>query len=171
MQGALGRRVNGRPFILPLLDPASANEAELRAAMQEVLRLICERANGATFNSGGGFISVLPARTKPLASGFVWRPAEMARFIDAAKAGKGRQFEFAPMTTFPTYRAFMLDAWTLLNATGPLACTKLTAHTFQFKKNELNPLCRPWRGDTVLREFFNLFGGWSPQPRPRPPQP
>ena len=34
-----------------------ATEEELRAAMLETLRVICERAHGATFNGGGGFIS------------------------------------------------------------------------------------------------------------------
>lgn len=136
--------------------------------MHEVLRLICERADGATFNAGGGFISVHPARSTLLGSGFVWRPAELALFLAAAKVGKGRSYALKAMPTFPNYKALLLKAWTLLNAPGTLACTKLTAHTFQWKKNALNPLCPPWRGDIVLKDFLDHFGGWSPQPRPCP---
>ena len=39
MQGALGRRINGRPLTLPLLSPETASEDELRAAMIETLPL------------------------------------------------------------------------------------------------------------------------------------
>lgn len=131
MQGALGRRVNGRPFVLPLLSPESASEPEITAAMKEVLRVICERADGATFNAGGGFISVHPARETPLASGFIWRPEELANFIAAAKSGRANSFEFEQMLSYPTYRELNLRAWSLVNAGGPLSCTKLTAHTFQ----------------------------------------
>jgi len=131
MNGALGRRVNGRPFMLPLLAPESASAEELSAAMDEVLRVICERADGATFNAGGGFISVHPARETPLASGFVWRPAELSNFVSAAKCGKAHTFEFELMESFPAYRELILRSWSLLHASGALACTKLTAHTFQ----------------------------------------
>ena len=167
MQGALGRRISGQPFTLPLLDPQSASEEELTAAMKEVLRVICERANGATFKAGGGCISAFPARAN-IAIDFEWRPSELASFLEAAKKGQAKEYDLKDMPTFPSYRELLLRAWNLLNATGPLACTKLTAHTFQFKKNPVNPLCAPVRGPQAFRDFLNLFGGWTPQPRPAP---
>jgi len=172
MQSAVGRRINGRPFQLPLLDPASATTEEMRAAMIEINRQICERADGATFNAGGNFVSASPAGSTSLASGFVWRPAELTRFLETARAGKANTFELEDMPSFFSYRELLLRSWKLLNATGVLACTKLTAHTFQFRKNALNPLCSPCRDvDSAFMDFLGLFGGWLPQPKPRPQTP
>ena len=169
MQGGLTRRLNGEPFVMPLLDPGSATEEEITSAMLDLNELVCERVDGATFNGGGGFISVFPAGKQLLSSGFKWRPVELARFLEAAKKGKAASFVFEDMPTFSTYPKLLVRAWQLLNATGQLACTKLTAHTFQWRKNPLNPLCPPPRGtDTVIEDFLDLFGGWTPQPKPAP---
>ena len=146
MEGGLGRRLNGQPFVLPLLDPNSATEEEMTNAMRDLNELGCERVDGATFNGGGWFISVFPAGNKSLSSGFRWRPVELARFLEEAKKGKAGSFDFEDMPTFSTYPKLVVRAWQLLNATGQLSCTKLTAHTFQWKKNPLNPLCPPARG-------------------------
>ena len=167
IQSVVGRAVNARPFSLPLLSPENASPEELTAAAHEVMRLVCERADGSTCKAGGGCLTVKPARSQLLRSGFVWRLAELARFLEAAKSGKANSFEFEPIVGFPAYKALVLRAWLTLNAIGPLACTKCTAHTFQFKKNPLNPVCLPPRDTSgAFFQFLDLFGGWLPQPIP-----
>ena len=101
-----------------------------RAAMEGVRTAICERANGAGF--GGSFIAVHPARSTLLRSGFVWRPAELAAFVDAARKGQAQTFvatTLKHMDGFASYGALLIRAWTCCNVTGSLACTKATAHS------------------------------------------
>ena len=145
----------------------NASPDDLNEAAVEVLRLVCERADGSTFKAGGGFISVKPARSQLLRSGFVWRPPELARFLEAAKAGRARFFEFESMPSYPAYADTVRRAWLLLNAVPTFACTRTTAHTFQYRKNPLNPLCAPPRDPSgSFFKLLDLFGGWLPQPVP-----
>ena len=164
VQGGLARRINGRAFTLPALAPDGASAALKRAAMEGVRTAICERANGAGF--GGSFIAVHPARSTLLRSGFVWRPAELAAFVDAARKGQAQTFvatTLKHMDGFASYGALLIRAWTCCNVTGSLACTKATAHSWQYRKNASNLQCMPWRGPTAFRDLLDLFGGFKPQ--------
>ena len=74
-------------------------------------------------------------------------------------------------------------AWRLLHSSGPLACTKSTAHSFEYKYNPANPGCPPFDAESkpaidVFEGMLRLEGvgehaiagakgdGFLPQPRP-----
>ena len=170
MNGALSRRLNGAPFTLDLPAPEAASDEDLRCAEKLVLKEICRRANGATYSTGGGHISVAESRSTLLRSGFVFRPAELAAYVEAAKAGTGDAFlseTLKPMDGFSgDYAQLLARTWRVLHVTGAFQCTKTTAHGFHFCKNELNPDCLPRRGPQCFYDFLGLFGGAFPQPKP-----
>ena len=170
MNVALSRRLNGAPFILDLPAPEAAGEEELRAAEKLVLKEICRRANGATYSTGGGHITVAESRSTLLKSGFVFRPTELAAYVEAAKAGNGDAFLADTLESMDGYSGdyaqLLARAWRLLHVSGVQQCSKTTAHAFHFYKNPLNPDCLPRRGPACFFEFLDLFGGTLPQPKP-----
>ena len=169
MNGALSRRLNGAPFTLDLAAPDKASPEELHTAEKAVLKEICKRANGFTYKTGGGFGEVREARSTKIASGFEWRPVEMAAFIEAAKKGEANSFIATTLKSMDGYSGdygkLLMRAWQLLNATGSLQCTKTSQHTFHVWKNALNPNCSVRRGPDSFFDFLDLFGGTIPQPK------
>jgi hypothetical protein len=169
MNGALSRRLNGAPFTLDLPAPDAASPSELRAAEKLVLKEICRRANGATYSTGGGHINVVESRSTLLASGFEFRPTEMAAYVEAAKAGQGGAFLANTLKSMDGYSGdyaqLLARAWRVLHAPGVTQCTKTSAHAFHFYKNVLNPDCLPRRGPACFFDFLDLFGGTIPQPK------
>ena len=100
------------------------------------------------YKAGGaqdGFVSAEKPRSTALACGFEWRMRELRAFVDAAKKGAASMDafcadpdSFAPMPSFDHplgYAGVLRLAWRLLTVTGTLACTKLTAHAFEYKFN------------------------------------
>ena len=169
MNGALSRRLNGKPFTLDLAAPESASKEELQKAEKLVLKEICKRATGASYKTGGGFITVKEARSTLLKSGFEFRPVELAAFLEAAKKGEAALYvekTLKPMDGYSgDYGQLLLRAWRLLNASGVMQCTKTTAHGFHSWKNPTNPDCLPRRGPDSFFDFLSLFGDTFPQPK------
>ena len=185
----------GEAFDLPMNVPENAPEGIKRAAQDEVQQQIIDKFP-ATYKAGGaedGFVSVEKPRSTLLACGFEWRTRELRAFVDAAKKGAASlelfcadASSFAPMPLFDHslgYSGLLQQVWRLLHVTGLLGCTKLTAHSFEYKFNPANPGCPP--PDTksqaaidILESMLRLQGvgehavagakgdGFLPQPRP-----
>ena len=195
VNGAASNAVMGEAFDLPMNVPENAPEEVKRAAQEEVQKQIISRFP-ATYKAGGaedGFVSVEKPRSTSLACGFEWRTRELRAFVDAAKKGTASMDAFcadtASLTPMPLfdhplgYSGLLQQVWRLLHVTGSLGCTKLTAHSFEYKFNPANPGCPPPDPESqpaidVLESMLQLKGvgehaiegakgdGFLPQPRP-----
>ena len=195
VNGAASKAVMGEAFDLPMNVPENAPEEVKRDAQDEVQQQIINKFP-ATYKAGGaedGFVSVEKPRSTLLACGFEWRTRELRAFVDAAKKGAASMnafcadaASFAPMPLFDHplgYGGLLQQVWRLLHVTGSLKCTKLTAHSFEFKSNLANPGCPPPDPESqaaidILESMLQLEGvgqhavagakgdGFLPQPRP-----
>ena len=130
--------------------PQNAPESIKRPAQENVRQQILGEFP-VTYKTGGaedGFVSAETPRTTALACGFVWRTLELRSFVAAAKKGPEALHVYLPelkeMPSFDHplgYAGVLCLAWRLLNTTGAMACTKLTAHSFEYKYNPANPDC------------------------------
>ena len=189
------RAITGSSFDVPMNVPDRAPDSVKRPAQDAVQQQIVEKFP-VTFKWGDaedGFVSAEKPRSTALACGFEWRTAELGAFVDAAKKSPDALHAFVadesnlkPMPQFVHplgYAGVLQLVWRLLNVPGALSCTKLTAHTFEYKFNPLNVGCPPPDPESqeavaVLEAILRLDGldgeraadakgdGYLPQARP-----
>ena len=165
-----------------MLVPENAPD-DVKQAAQDAVRDEIIREFPVTYNSGGaedGFVSAERPRSTALACGFEFRTAELRAFVEAGKRGVNALNAFLadadnlkPMPSFDNplgYSGALELAWRLLHSSGPLACTKSTAHSFEYKYNPANPGCPPpdpanVQAAAILEALFP-GDGYLPQPRP-----
>jgi hypothetical protein len=155
--GAASRKLTGTSFDLPINAADQADEATMRWAEDQLQAMVVGEFP-ATYKTGGaedGMVSAEAPRTTLLASGFVWpSSAQGAAFLAAAKKGREAMDTFLssdppslPVMDGFEYpggvATFFRECWSLLNATGPTACTKVCEHQFEYKYNPANSLCVP----------------------------
>jgi len=152
VNGAAIRALSGVGFDLPMNVPSNAPDS-IKHPAQEAVREQVLRKFPVTYKTGGaedGFVSAEAPRTCAIACGFVFRTPELRSFVAAAKKGPEAMREYVselkemPSFNHPLgYDGVLMLAWRLLHATGAMACTKLSAHSFEYKYNPSNPDCPP----------------------------
>ena len=182
VNGAAIRGLTGGSFDLPMLVPENAPD-EVKQKAQDAVRDEIISEFPITYNSGGaedGFVSAERPRSTALACGFEFRTPELRAFVDAGKKGVNalnallaHPDSLKPMPSFDNelgYSGVLKLAWQLLHSSGPLACTKSTAHSFEYKYNPANPGCPPPDSANVqaavILEALCPGDGYLPQPRP-----
>jgi len=194
LNGAAARGLTGTAFDLPMNIPENAPDAVKHAAQDELRQQVVEEfpMTYRAMDAEDGFLSAEVPRSTSLACGFEWRTSELRAFVEAAKKGPGAMHAFladpeslAAMPAFVHplgYAGVLTRVWRLLHATGPLRCTKLTAHSFEYLCNAANTSCplpdEESKGAVgVLEAIFKLDGldgsrdegaegdGFLPQPR------
>ena len=182
VNGVAIRALTGGAFDLPMLVPENAPD-DVKQAAQDAVRDEIIREFPVTYKSGGaedGFVSAERPRSTALACGFEFRTPELRAFVEAGKRGVNALNAFLadadslkPIPSFdnPLGSSGALElAWRLLHSSGPLACTKSTAHSFEYKYNPANPGCPPpdpanVQAAAILEALFP-GNGYLPQPRP-----
>eukprot|EP00966_Prymnesium_polylepis_P015487 358155-Prymnesium_polylepis.2 len=82
MNGAEARRLRG------LMVRYQAESKDPKGASRETLRTLCERVDGATFNAGGGCVTVEVA--SDIETAFPWDAVEIKEFLGATDEGKAK---------------------------------------------------------------------------------
>eukprot|EP00953_Heterococcus_sp_UTEX-ZZ885_P002511 1860-Heterococcus_DN1.PRE.3 len=167
LNGALSKQANRHCITIPLDAPTYALEGQMHTALESALSTLCTHLNGATYQSGGGFVDVFEARKAANLSDFQFNAKEIKAFIELKTQAERDAFVVEEMPSYDgDVKQLLLRAHRKMTAVGAHKCMHLTRHTLLYYKNELNPDCLPKRGAAALHSLLQQFNGHMPHPVP-----
>ena len=167
VNGALSTRTNGAPIPVPLASPETARPEELADALEICCDKLISVANGATLKMGGGHVTVVRSALGQLA-GFVVRPAEIKRFVEATVLEKAA-FVCDPMPSYDSEDRTVIGlyrlVWECMSNHDPETRVYVRGpHLVQWVKRalEVNTFLKPHRAPAAVHHLLEKWGGFFP---------
>ena len=138
-----------------------AESNDPKGASQETLRTVCERIDGATFNAGGGCVTVEVA--SDIETAFPWDAVEIKDFLGAGDEGKAK-FQSKHERKWPGIADLYRKVF-LYQAGASVDGYQLYSHdsgSCIWRKREGCTAHESWRGPMAMRLLLNLWPGGIP---------